>query len=145
MNFFSAVKKTFFSKNIINFSSRASRSEYWWSFLIGLPLQIVFQAAGQTTNEYLRFSAMHEGLGEESYITSTHYLVLEIFLLIGLYAAIAMLAVTCRRLHDLNHSGAWIILGFIPLVNVIVGIVFLIMFCQKGTTGQNKYGEDPLL
>ena len=43
------------------------------------------------------------------------------------------LAVGVRRMHDVNKSG-WFIL--IPIYN-------LILACQDGTTGENRYGRDP--
>lgn len=46
-----------------------------------------------------------------------------------------------KRLHDLNNSAVWIILYVIPLINIL----FFIYLCLiKGTTGDNKYGKDPL-
>ena len=50
-----------------------------------------------------------------------------------------MLAI--RRLHDTDHSGWWWFTGLIPIVNFYT--IYLILF-QKGTDGQNRYGDDPL-
>lgn len=46
-----------------------------------------------------------------------------------------------RRLHDLDKSGYFVILAFVPVVGIIFSIC---LFCMKGTDGYNKYGEDPL-
>lgn len=46
-----------------------------------------------------------------------------------------------RRLHDLNGSGFWVILVFVPLVNIVF---FLWLLIKKGTEGDNDYGADPL-
>ena len=46
-----------------------------------------------------------------------------------------------RRLHDLNRSGYFILLGFVPIVNFLLEI-YLLFF--RGTDGANDYGEDPL-
>ena len=46
-----------------------------------------------------------------------------------------------RRLHDLNHSGWWSLLAFVPLVNFILAI-YLTFF--RGTVGENRFGADPL-
>jgi uncharacterized membrane protein YhaH (DUF805 family) len=57
-------------------------------------------------------------------------------LLCGIYLlAIALLsiAVTVRRMHDLDKSG-WYIL--IPIYN-------LILLCSKGTTRTNQFDSDP--
>ena len=46
-----------------------------------------------------------------------------------------------RRLHDLNRSGYFVLLGCIPIVNFIFEIYLLAV---RGTVGANDYGEDPL-
>lgn len=51
------------------------------------------------------------------------------------------IAVLVKRCHDRNRTGWFIIIGLIPILNIwfLVEAYFL-----KGTTGSNKYGEDPL-
>ena len=46
-----------------------------------------------------------------------------------------------RRLHDLNKSGWYGLLLFVPIVDIFVGLCLLFM---KGTDGPNEYGPDPL-
>ncbi|MBQ3442651.1 MAG: DUF805 domain-containing protein [Selenomonadaceae bacterium] len=46
-----------------------------------------------------------------------------------------------RRLHDLNKSGWFMLLGLIPLINVIFALYIWLM---PGTVGHNRYGADPL-
>ena len=58
-------------------------------------------------------------------------------LLIGISRFLLMI----RRLHDLNGSGFWVILVFVPLVNIVF---FLWLLIKKGTEGDNAYGTDPL-
>jgi uncharacterized membrane protein YhaH (DUF805 family) len=56
----------------------------------------------------------------------------------GVWAAIA---VTVKRLHDLDRPGwQWFLLG-VPLYNVYLGLVLLF---AKGTVGPNRFGLDPL-
>jgi uncharacterized membrane protein YhaH (DUF805 family) len=50
------------------------------------------------------------------------------------------LAVACRRLHDIDKSFWWILIGLIPFVG---GIILLVFACLPGTPGQNRYGPDP--
>lgn len=64
--------------------------------------------------------------------------------MIYVYSLICMiggLSVTIRRLHDLNRSGWFILIGFIPVVNFFY-YIYVLFF--KGTEGANKYGPDPL-
>ena len=51
------------------------------------------------------------------------------------------IAVGVRRLHDIDRSGWWLLLSIIPAIG---SIWLLIFWCQKGTKGSNKFGEDPL-
>ncbi len=46
-----------------------------------------------------------------------------------------------RRWHDLNKSGWFIILTFIPYLNFVVALYVLF---APGTRGANQYGADPL-
>lgn len=56
----------------------------------------------------------------------------------GVWAAIA---VTVKRLHDLDRPGwHWFLLG-VPLYNIYLGLVLLF---AKGTDGPNRFGLDPL-
>ena len=49
------------------------------------------------------------------------------------------LAITVKRLHDTNRSGACILIGSIP----IIGAFYLLVVCGfiKGTEGENKHGS----
>ena len=51
------------------------------------------------------------------------------------------IAVTARRLHDLDRSAWWMLLPLIPLVG---SIIIFIWYCSTGTIGGNRFGPDPL-
>ena len=42
-----------------------------------------------------------------------------------------------RRLHDIDFSGWWFLIGAIPLIGAIALLIFA---CIPGTAGENKYG-----
>ena len=48
---------------------------------------------------------------------------------------------TIKRLHDLDKSGWYLLLNFVPIINVIFSLYLIFV---KGTDGPNGYGEDPL-
>ena len=50
------------------------------------------------------------------------------------------IAVAVRRLHDLNKSGWYYFVTFIPAIG---GIILLVWMCTEGTKGENTYGPDP--
>ena len=60
-----------------------------------------------------------------------------ISMIISLLVFFPSLGLTVRRLHDINFSGWWVLLGFIPIIGAIVLIVFA---CLPGTEGENRFG-----
>jgi uncharacterized membrane protein YhaH (DUF805 family) len=119
MNFFEAVGSVF--KNYVNFSGRAARSEYWYWILFAL---IVTAALRMLDNAI--FDDMENGPLQG------------VFALITLLPA---LAVGVRRLHDIDRTGWWTLIAL-----TIVGVFLLIYWaCQKGTSGPNRFGPDPLM
>ncbi len=62
----------------------------------------------------------------------------------GLYFLVMFflyLSVSIRRLHDIDKSGWWYLLVFVPLVG---GLILLWWYAQPGTASTNKYGNNPL-
>ncbi|MBM7335576.1 DUF805 domain-containing protein [Alloalcanivorax marinus] len=67
--------------------------------------------------------------------------------LVGVVALLLMAVATfaacvygIRRLNDLNRSGWLILLGFVPLVNLLLGLILLFV---PGSPGDNRYGPRP--
>ena len=110
-------------KKYVTFSGRARRTEYWMFLLfniIFMIVAIVLDNLFKTTVAGLPYGAIY-------YIYS-----LAVFL--------PSLAVTVRRLHDVDKSGAMIFVALIPIVG---SIWLLVLDCTEGTRGNNKYGPDP--
>ena len=116
------------------FSGRASRSEFWWFFLfcfligylIDVELEILFPFENKTSiNQYSIADRVNR----------------RILLVINLVPLVIVSSATCRRLHDINRSGWWQLINFIPDVGWIVSLYWMI---KKGTSGPNQFGEDPL-
>ena len=108
-----------------DFNGRAPRSEFWWWVLF---VFLVALAAGIV-------AAVLDGLsGGMMFIRLAR-------LAMFLAFVVPNLAVAVRRLHDLNKSGWWLLLGFIPAIG---GLILLIFACLPGTPGANRFGADPL-
>ena len=60
--------------------------------------------------------------------------------LLGLALIAPDVAVTIRRLHDLDRKWPWFLIVFTG----IGAIVLLVWFCFRGTTGPNRFADDPL-
>ncbi len=96
-------------RNYANFHGRARRKEYWYFVLFHLIFIILSSLIADAMNSQLVYAIY----------------ILALF--------IPTMAVSVRRMHDINKSG-WFIL--IPIYN-------LILYCTPGTRGENKYGPDP--
>lgn len=60
-----------------------------------------------------------------------------IYSIYTILAIIPSLALSVRRLHDINKSGGWIFLSFLPFVG---GIVLIIWFIQGSVDDGNCFG-----
>jgi uncharacterized membrane protein YhaH (DUF805 family) len=107
-------------RKYVDFSGRARRAEYWFFVLVSLLISVALQIVEAIL-----------GIGGGGGILSGLY---------GLAVLLPSLAVLCRRLHDTNRSGWWILIALIPIVGVIVLIIFAV---QDSDPGTNKYGPNP--
>jgi uncharacterized membrane protein YhaH (DUF805 family) len=109
MDFKEAVESGF--KNWKDFHGRAARSEYWWWWLFTV---LVYLAAN------ILDEAATGGL-----LSAVAYLAL----------LVPSLSLAFRRLHDLDRTAWWLLIGFIPILG---GLVLLFWMVQKGTDGKNR-------
>ncbi len=49
-------------------------------------------------------------------------------------------AVSVRRLHEIDRTGWWVLIGLVPLIGWIVLLVFHVQDSRPGT---NRYGPNP--
>jgi uncharacterized membrane protein YhaH (DUF805 family) len=104
------------------FSGRSRRKEYWFFVLFSIIISIVLGV----------IDAM---IGTQ---TATGVGILSAIYMLALL--IPSIALSVRRLHDINRTGWWVLIGFIPLIGTIVLIIFALL---PGTPGNNDYGADP--
>jgi len=113
------------------FSGRSRRKEYWMFALLNVLIALF---VGLVT------LVMAVSVSSESAMMVVVTPVLILWFLLSLVFIIPGLAVTIRRLHDIDKSGWTILLALIPLVGPIVLLVF---YCTEGTPGPNRFGPDP--
>ena len=110
----------FFTK-YATFSGRASRSEFWWVYLayvvVLAVIMIPLNAAGVTSVTVTADNQIVYGPG--------YWVVWTISMIVSLALLVPSLAITWRRLHDTNRSGAIYFLALIPFVGPIILIVML--------------------
>ena len=54
---------------------------------------------------------------------------------------IAGLVINAKRWHDRDRSAWWLLIEFIPVLNIWA---FVECGCLRGTYGRNRFGPDPL-
>ena len=137
MNFQTSVKTCF--RKYATFSGRASRSEFWYFYLFNYGLYVI-----------LIISAL-----------KISFIFFWFFVGFLLATLIPFIAVTARRLHDINKSGWFQILplpfSFVDrllerssqeglsiifaLITLGLYIYLIVLFCTEGEKKKNKYGK----
>ena len=104
-------------KQYTNFSGRARRAEFWMFTLINIIISIVL-------------AGVDAALGLTNVIGGIY----------SLLVLLPSLAVSARRLHDINKSGWWLLIGLIPILG---WIVLIIWYAKDSDPGSNQYGPNP--
>lgn len=115
---FEQAVRSAIQQHYCDFSGRASRSEYWWYVLFTVILSVIIQAFGVISSDVSLY------LGA----------------IVNLALLLPGLSLSVRRLHDINKSGWFILLGLIPIVGAIILIVW---FCKESEMQPNQYGPVP--
>lgn len=100
-------------KNYVNFTGRASKSEYWLAFLFNMLVNMGISTIS---------SVIHP-----------------IFNILSLAFIIPGFSLSIRRLHDTGKSWVYIFMSLIP----IAGPILLIMQFCKDSDGDNEWGSGP--
>ncbi|MEO7680642.1 MAG: DUF805 domain-containing protein [Sphingomonas sp.] len=156
------------------FSGRARRKEFWmWVLfvvLVAIVLTVLDGVLGLGGRSGIGSTATQApgGVGYGAGAFARGGILTAIF---SLAILIPNLAVSVRRLHDIDRTGWWVVLPVVPyllgmamivggaatsnlalvggasvlmLVGVVLAIVLLVFYCMAGTRGPNRFGPDPL-
>lgn len=114
-----------FTKNYANFKGRARRKEYWGFCLFSFIISFILA--------FFSFT----GVGA---------IILIVFLIATLLPSIAL---TVRRLHDMNLSGwfaLYMLIMLIPVIGEVIAIIIsIVVGVVQGNAGSNKFGENPVI
>lgn len=98
-------------KNIFTYTGRASRSAFWWFYLLTVVVNAVLRVIPGTAGGIIGG-------------------------IVGIVLGLTSLALAARRLHDSGRSAFWL---FLILFIVIGWIWLLVYYLMPGTPGPNKY------
>lgn len=115
---FGEAVKLALTTNYCNFNGRSSRSEFWWYYLFTFILSAII-------NLFTSDTTATAGSG-----------------IIGLILLLPGLGLAVRRMHDIDKSGWWVLINFIPLVGFII---FLVWAAKDSQPTPNQYGPVPNL
>ncbi len=97
-----------------DFGGRTSRKEFWMFVLVYFLLAIAVMFVGML----IRLP--------------------QLYMLLSFAVLVPNIAITARRLHDINMSGWWQLIGLIPFVGSIILIVLLVLPAKDAG---NIYGD----
>jgi uncharacterized membrane protein YhaH (DUF805 family) len=120
-------------RRYFEFSGRSRRMEYWMFTLFG----ILVNAAITVVLGRTAYTSMGSFVWFDTRLNAVGDVVSGLFALFNL---IPSLAVLVRRLHDVDRSGWWLLLVFLPILGWFALFIFT---CLDGTRGPNRFGLDP--
>jgi len=125
-----------FSELYIKTDGRIGRKSFWVEGL--LPLYLWYLCLGFLITALLNFNAAHAGSGAlGSLLTGAIlYGLFPILFLLPVWPNIVLLV---KRYHDLNKSGWWFFISFVPVIGPIYA--FFELGFSKGNRKSNHYGS----
>ena len=105
------------------FGGRSRRKEYWYFVLFSVIVSLVLSAIDALLGTFS--SSTNVGLLGGIY---------------GLAIIVPSIAVSVRRLHDIDRTGWWVLIHLVPVIGSIVLLVFAVL---DGTPGENRFGSNP--
>ena len=111
-------------KELFSFTGRARRRDYWLSQLLYAVFYVVLITGLNQYNDLLT------AIGG-------------IAMLIGF---VPVIAIQVKRFHDMDKSGAFVLINFIPYVGGIINAIWMGFFSPVNTVdNENGFGIDPRL
>jgi len=119
-----------FIKFLISFQNRVNRTQFLIPYLFLYLIQAVLT--------YLLVFTIHNFIHERGELISVSIYILHIVIYSALYLflSIGIIALCVKRLHASDHSGWWLLLIFIPLVNLY--LIYLLIL-KRGDKWDNDY------
>jgi uncharacterized membrane protein YhaH (DUF805 family) len=120
---------------LFSYQGRCRRSHYW---LAHIGLMVGYFTALAAIGA-MRPKPVAAGAADvTSLLLDIVLLLIELAIVVGFFWA--LLAVDVKRCHDRNKSGWFVLISFIPLLNLWT---FVELGCLDGARGENRYGPSP--
>ena len=128
MSFFSAPDKlAWYRQNMFHTSGRLNRLHYFTYGLLNLLFSMVIVFAVVLLGVLISPDHIEAFLG--------------LICVLNLPIIVSSYMLCIRRAHDFDVTGWLVLIFFVPYINSIAGLVFLLV---PGNIGPNKYGPDPI-
>jgi len=119
---------------LLSFEGRIGRAPYWYFTLaVVIVMGILMAVTG-----FSAFSAANIAEGGPPPSLGAGGILFPLFCLLILWPA---LAIQAKRWHDVDKSGWWILISFVPFVGGLIALVFNGFIA--GTPGPNRFGNPP--
>lgn len=117
------------------FRGRIGRLRYLaYTIVMSLILYGLVSVVGGVAGLTFLALGLAESRASENFWWTVLVVLMIAFAIVGVYVTLAPII---RRLHDMNRTGWWSLLGLVPYVN---GIFVLFLIFVPGTDGVNDYG-----
>ncbi len=118
-------------KQCLEWHGRTRRRDYWLYILVDSIIASVLIVLLNLPDWY-----------KWDYESETGFYIL-LFIVIWGYVLLSLLptiAITVRRLHDVNKPAWYFLIGLVPIIG---NLWFFVIMSTKGTYGDNDFGPDP--
>ncbi|MFI5061909.1 MAG: DUF805 domain-containing protein, partial [Actinomycetales bacterium] len=112
---------TRFWRKYATFSGRAGRSEFWWWELVGVIIAAILMAI------YLPSLLASITGGHGIRINTGIVIVIVLGGIVFLATVVPSLALSRRRLHDVNLSGWFVLLSLVPSVGGLIVLILCVL------------------
>lgn len=129
---------------LFSFSGRIRRKDFWiTSIILSVAFSVIYGVLFIVFGGVAAFTALaaDSDSAESAAVAGSMLMLFGVSAVLFVPYMIASLSLAVRRWHDLNKSGWWVLISFIPIIGGLYA--FIMTGFIEGTRGPNGYGEDP--
>ena len=130
--------------NYANFNGRTNRKDFWLAFLTYFIIEIVVSLPGNIISIISNASAStgtSAGAAAGGVLSIIGIIFAILSCIVSLVHLVPMLAMEVRRLHDINKSGWFILIGLLSICCGIGAIILIVFYCFDSVEEGKQYGD----